>query len=236
MSEDYKMLQVGTGPNDMTGAQIDQTFSAGRFSVRPTEYNGLVGGVQGGHFAICTNFSNTAAKAAGGSDIFSLRWADPTKMFVLKRFNLSVATTTTYTASIIQDAALYKASGFSVAASGGTAVSAVVGAKMQASRMAASGVMAGGTGLAWISSGDALTAGTRTLDTYPLGYMTWLNPITTVNAPTTQDLFSTSSVYAHPLILGLNEGIVLQTPIGNGQAAGVSKWTIVMEWIETAVF
>ena len=102
--------------------------------------------------------------------------------------------------------------------------------------MASSGIATGGTGLAWISSGDLLTVGTRTLDTYPVGYGAWLNAITTINAPSALTLFDSSGPYDHPVVLGLNEGIVLQTPIGNAQAAGVSKFTVIMDWAEVPSF
>jgi hypothetical protein len=235
MSVDAAVQQAGWGPNDAFLQQIDPTFYAGRVSLKPLEYQ-AAGGVQGGHYRLATSYSSTAAKPAAGSDIFSLRWADPTKLFVLKRFLLYVATTTTYTASAVQDAALYKATGFTAAASSGTAVSIAVGGKLQSSRMAISGIATGGTGLAWISSGDLLTVGTRTLDTYPVGYGAWLNAITTINAPSALTLFDSSGPYDHPVVLGLNEGLVLQTPIGNGQAAGVSKFTVIMDWAEVPSF
>ena len=62
------------------------------------------------------------------------------------------------------------------------------------------------------------------------------NAITTPDVPFTGELFSAGAAGKHPLVLAANEGLVVQTPIGNGQAAGVSKWAFTMEWAEVAAY
>lgn len=237
MGADGQVQIVGGGANEPYITQIDPTFLAQRTSLKPLEFN-PTGGLLGGHHSICVNFSNTAAKPAAASDVFSLRWSDTTWLFVLLKLTLTVSTTTTYTASLIQDAALYKATGFTVAASAGTQVTAVLGSNQRMRMtMSPTKITTSGSGLLWISSGDLLTAGTRVIDSYPLGYMSWLNPITTVNAPSRYDLFDCSgNGHKHPIVLAANEGLVVQTPIGNAQAAGVSKWAFTMDWAEVTSF
>ena len=215
----------------------DASFGALRSSMRPLEYKSE-DGVLGGHYRMSFGYSSTAAKPAGGSDIMSLRWADSRFLFVLMRLELWIVTTTPYTASLNQDAALYRATGFSVAASAGTQIQPVAAGlqRMRPSQMA-DPLLASGGGLLWVSSGDLLTVGTRTLDTQPMGYGAWLNAITPPNLPSMVTLFEAwPEKGEHPLILGPNEGLVVQTPIGNGQAAGVSKFTFVMQWALVPVY
>jgi hypothetical protein len=236
MSEDYKMMQVGTGPNDMQGSQVDQTHAAARVSVRPLEHQGLVGGIQGGHFRASFSYSNTAAKPTAASPIFSLQNTDPVKLVLIKRVRAYIACTTAYTAAGAQDVALYHATGFTGADSGGTALAASTGAQQRLRVGNMASTILGTTLKGQISSGDTLTAGTRAVDSYPLGYAAWVNPAAAGAVAGPFDLFDADRLDDHPLVVALNEGIVITTPIGNGQAAGVSKWAITVDWAEVASY
>jgi hypothetical protein len=231
------VTQVGAGPNANVDVQVDPTNQASRLSIRPTEHQLNNGSAQGGHYTTTFSYSNTAAKPTAGSDIVSMRWALNNMFFVLKRLSVWVVTTTTYTATANQDIALFKANGFSVAASAGTQVVPSSGPAQRArvSNMAATALGTGG-GFLWISSGDLLTVGTRVLDTQGAGYFAYLNPITTVNQPQFGVLYEDRNTGQHPWVISANEGFVIQTPIGNGQVAGVSKYTFVMEHMEVPAF
>ncbi len=235
MSSDAVVQLGGFGPNADLVQNVDPSHLAARVSLRPLEH-APIGGPVGGHYRMVFGFSNTAAKPAASSDIVSLRWLDPRFLFVLRSLKASIVTTTPYTATLNQDLALFKASGFSVAASAGTQVLPVAGTaqRLRAGNMAPTLLGAGG-GLLWVSSGDALTVGTRTLDTQGCGYGAFLNAITTPNEPKELTLFD-APPGTHPIVLGTNEGLVIQTPIGNGQAAGVSKFTFTMDWSEVPAF
>ncbi len=235
MSADAVVQLGGFGPNADLVQNVDPSHLAARVSLRPLEH-APVGGPVGGHYRMIFGFSNTAAKPAGGSDVVSLRWLDPRFLFVLRSLKVAVVTTTTYTATLLQDLALFKASGFSVAASSGTQILPIAGAaqRLRLGNMNPTLIGAGG-GLLWVSSGDALTVGTRTLDTQGCGYGAFLNPITTPNEPKELTLFDVAPGN-HPMVLGTNEGFVIQTPIGNGQVAGVSKFTFTMDWSEVPAF
>ena len=234
MSEDAQVQLVGFGANDSFEAQVDPSSFALRASLRPLEYQ-VVGGTQGGHYRAAFSYSNTAAKPAAGSPVFSIRWSDPVRLFALKRLQLWLACTTAYTAAGAQDAALWKVTGFSSADTGGTALSAVAGGqqRLYVGKMAATGL--GSSAIGQISSGDTLSAGTRTPETYPLGYAAWVNPAAAGAVVGPFTLFDTLAA-DHPLICGVNEGFIVTTPIGNAQAAGVSKWSIWMDWAEIPSF
>jgi hypothetical protein len=220
--------------------QVDQSHAAARISVRPTEHI-QIGGSIGGHYVMAFGYSNTAAKPAAASDVVSLRWADSRMLFQLMYLKVWVVCTTTYTATMCQDLALYKVINFSVAASGGTQITPSGGSaqRMRMNNMnptlIGTGVLGAG-GLLWVSSGDLLTTGTRVLDTQPCGYVAWQNPITTPNSPIFLELFETRDVKQHPITLAANEGLVIQTPIGNAQVAGVSKFTFIMGYAELPAF
>lgn len=229
----YNMQLTGQGANDSVIAQVDLTFLSGRTNLRPLEY--IVNGITGGHYQLVALYSNTAAKPAAASDVLSLRWTDSRLFLVLKRLTIFSICTTGYTAAGAQDFSLYKATGFSVAASGGTQVIPVA-ATGQAVRstMKKSG-LDGSSGVLWVSSGDTLTAGTRTLDTQASGYVQFANPAT-VGSAQQSDLFNLRDFGEHPMVLTANEGLVIQTPIGNAQAAGVSKYGFQVEWAEVAAY
>jgi hypothetical protein len=227
----------GAGPNDNIEQQVDPSHQAGRISLRPVEHQLQGGQAPGGHYTTIFGYSNTAAKPAAGSDVVSFRWADTKMLFLLKRLLVWAVTTTAYTASANQDLALLRANAFSVAASGGTQIVPAAGPAQRA-RISGMGPTLLGTtsGLLWASSGDLLTVGTRTLDTQGAGYFAYLNAITPINAPSFGVLYDQRNSGEHPWILGVNEGFVIQTPIGNGQAAGVTKYTFVMEHAEVPAY
>ena len=236
MGADAEVKIAGTGPNADEYQQVDPSHLAARVSTRPYEHAPL-GGPVGGHYRMTFGYSNTAAKPAAASDIVSMRWVDSRLLFTLKSLFAWVTTTTTYTATLNQDMAFYRAMAFSVAASAGTQIIPIAGGgqRMRVSGMNPSLLGLGG-GALWVSSGDLLTTGTRTLDTQPMGYGAWRNPITTPDIPVFINLFDQDHNNDHPLIFGPGEGFVVQTPIGNAQAAGVSKFQFVMEWAEVAAF
>src|SRR5438876_8361409 len=220
MSE-YPVRITGFGVNDDVIAQLDPTHDAIRDSTRPLEH--IVAGVMGGHYAMVATYSSTAAKPAAGSDVFSLRWTDSRFYFVLLRMTVFCIATTAYTAAGSQDLALFVARDFSVSPSGGTQVTPLAGGQVVRSGNMKKTGLDGSSGVLWVSSGDLLTTGTRTLDTQPIGYFQYANPATAGGAAV-GDLFDSRDFGEHPLVVTANEGVVVQTPIGNAQAAGVSKY------------
>lgn len=226
----------GAGSNSNIEAQIDPTHQAIRANLKPLEH--IVNGKQGGHYFMSMLYSNTVAKPAAGSDVFSLRWTDTNMLLVLKRITIQAVITTGYTAAGAQDFSIYKATGFSVSPSAGTQIiPSTASQKARSSNMAASG-LGGASGVLWVSSGDLLTTGTRTLDTQPFGYCQLFNGTTVGSGQpmVAQVLYEIRDFGVHPIILSQNEGLVIQTPIGNAQAAGVSKFGITMEWAEVSAY
>lgn len=221
----------GAGWQENIEAQVDPTHNALRVNLRPTEH--AQAGTIGGHFNAVFSFSNTAAGPAANSDLLSLRWTDSKMLFVLKKVVFNLAVTTAFTTAQAVDAALYKATAFTASPSGGTALApASVAQRSRSANMA--GSLIGNTGIGQISSGAALTAGTRTLDTYPSGYAA-IAATATVGAAGQATIFDVRDFGVHPIVLGANEGIVIQNTIANG-AAGVAKYSFTMSWAEVPVY
>lgn len=231
--QSYPVQLAGIGVNDDVLAQVDPTHDASRVNLRPLEH--VSSGVIGGHYFCVASYSNTAAKPAAGSDVASLRWTDSRFFFVLKRLAVNLIATTGYTAAGAQDLALYVARDFSVAPSGGTQVVPLAGGQVARSGNMKKTGLDGTSGVLWVSSGDLLTTGTRTLDTQPAGYLSYANP-TAVGGAAAGDLFNLRDFGLHPIVLTAGEGLVVQTPIGNAQAAGVSKYALTFEWAEVPAY
>jgi len=229
----YPVEIVGYGVNDGILQQVDPTHDAARLSIRPLEH--VIAGMIGGHYAMVATYSNTAAKPAAGSDVFSMRWTDSRFYFVLLRLTAFNLVTTAYTAAGAQDLSLYVARDFSVSPSAGTQVIPLAGGQVVRSGNMKKTGLDGSSGVLWVSSGDLLTTGTRTLDTQPIGYFQYANPAA-AGSPASGELFDSRDFSEHPLVLTANEGLVVQTPIGNAQAAGVSKYGFRMEWAEVGAF
>lgn len=224
---------VGFGVHGDVLQQVDPTQDASRVSIRPMEH--VIAGMIGGHYLMAATYSNTAAKPAAGSDVLSLRWTDSRFYFVLLRLSVYSLVTTAYTAAGAQDMALFVARDFSVSPSGGTQVVPLAGGQVVRSGNMKKTGLDGSSGVLFVSSGDLLTTGTRTLDTQPIGYFQYANPAA-AGSPASGDLYDSRDFGEHPLILTANEGLVVQTPIGNAQAAGVSKYGFRMEWAEVGAF
>ncbi len=170
----YPVEIVGYGVNDGILQQVDPTHDAARLSIRPLEH--VIAGMIGGHYAMVATYSNTAAKPAAGSDVFSMRWTDSRFYFVLLRLTAFNLVTTAYTAAGAQDLSLYVARDFSVSPSAGTQVIPLAGGQVVRSGNMKKTGLDGSSGVLWVSSGDLLTTGTRTLDTQPIGYFQYANP------------------------------------------------------------
>ena len=82
---------TGFGPNSSEPAQVDPTTGALRVSLRPIDYTPSFGGVIGGHYKIGTMTGTMAAGIASLAQVFQVRWADPSKLFLLQRMLVQCA-------------------------------------------------------------------------------------------------------------------------------------------------
>jgi hypothetical protein len=215
----------GTGANAGILAQVDPLFQALRVSHRPIDVTG------GGWFSQALVSGALTGVAAGGS-VFQFRMAAAGVFALVRRIRLSALTTTAFTSTQQQlDFALYVARSYTVNGTGGNV--GTLSGNTSKYRTSYSEIQA--TDLR-IASTAALGAGTWTLDSSPLSYMTgWSGGLGTgilQPAPILQ-----YDAEDHPLVLnGSNEeglNIEMITAMGTG---GVIKLYIDIEWAEVTSY
>jgi len=196
-------------------------------NVRPPPFGSL--GIYRGAF---TTGAITATLGAS-SPLFSFRWTDATRLALIQRVLASAYVVATITTSVPFDLAAYFARSFTASDSAGTAITVSTGQKLRTS-MGASLV-----GDMRIASTGLLTAGTRSLDTYPLGRIAGTSGTVVgtqffgANSPLA--LIDAVQAQTHPVVLAQNEGIIVQSPLA-GPATGTFTVLVVIEWAEVAAY
>lgn len=170
-----------------------------------------------------------AAGLAANAPVFSLRYGG-TGFAVIKRVTVSAGNAGTAFAAGVANFSLYDARAFTASDSGGTAATLTGNngkLKTSFATTAVSDIR--------ISSTATLTAGTRTLDTDPLGAV--VVPISTtassVMASSGTVLMDPKNAGDYPLVLATNEGFVIQATV---PATGTWSFSVFVEWDEYQVY
>ena len=223
----------GFGPNSGEPAQVDPTTSALRVSLRPIEYTPSFGGPIGGHYKIGTITGTMAAGIASLAPVFQVRWADPSKLFLLQRIIVQCSTGTGFAATTLGcPLELRVGHGSTANGSGGTALAPSSISNRMRTMMAAS---------AFVTSGEIRIATTATL-TAATGNTAEPNavgqcmgaPNATLAQSVQMVLFETTPAGDHPLIL--NSGDTLSIRTVTPAATGTWFMALTMEWVEAINF
>ena len=223
----------GFGPNSGEPAQVDPSSSALRVSLRPIEYTPSFGGTIGGHYKIGTLTGLMAAGIASLASVFQVRWADPSKLFLLQRMLVQCATVTGFAATSLGcPLELRVGHGSTANGSGGTALAPSSISNRMRTIMAASGFVTSGE--IRIATTGALTAATgNTAEPNAIGQCMGAANATLVQSPQ-MILFESSAAGDHPLIL--NSGDTLSIRTVTPAATGTWSMAVTMEWIEAINF
>lgn len=216
--------------NGGTIAEIDGTdFRALRTTLRPIDDGAL------GHYSLGAGTGVLPAALGANSEIFQFRWTDATRLCVINRITLSAAVSTTmFAAGVPVQIDLVKATAWSAAGTGGTAIAPAALLKKRTS-MGSSLVASGDIRIATTA---ALGAGTKTLEGSALAMLMAPGPITgalngQIIAPGTPLLYNVPGE-DHPLVLAQNEGFVVRSvavpPTGTWQV------TVQVDWTEAPAF
>lgn len=170
---------------------------------------------------------------AAGAPLFSMRWGDATRLCLILKVSVSVVATAAATVAGPVDRQLIVARSFTVADSGGTAISLTGNQQKHRTSQATSLVSD-----MRIATTAALTAGTRTLDGVGVGIAAagmssgLLTVMVNVTLIPKVDLFSAyAGEIMYPLVLAQNEGIIVR--MVNAQPTGSSLLTYVdVTWAE----
>lgn len=195
-------------------AEVDATHKAQRASLRPAQVLS---------WSSIADKTGLVTVLAANATLFSLRNTGANVVLV-RRVQMQWITTTTFTAAQRLEYGLYIAS-FSSADAGGTALNA--GSGKHRTTMSTPAIEAR------IALTTALTAGSRTLSPSPVGIAAMFS--NAVGATMQQTSLLSQDAGDHPIVLGTNEGLVLNNLVLMG-AAGVGVVYLNVEFAEAASY
>jgi hypothetical protein len=221
----------GFGSNVDTFAQVDPSYDALRASLRPIETQTDPQGPAGGHYAVNTQTGLMAAGIASAAQVFQMRWADPTKLFILKKLTVQCATCTGFAATALgAPLQLFIGHGSTANGSGGAAVG-LAGGKGRSSQGSTSFATSGEIRVATTA---ALTAATgQTLEGQAVGGCMGAPNATLAQSPVMM-LWEQRDFGDHPLILLAGDTLAVLTL--NPAATGTWTANLTMTWAETVVY
>jgi hypothetical protein len=221
----------GVQSNVDTFMQVDPTYDALRASLRPYEVQTDPQGPTGGHYFVSAQTGTMSAGIASAAQVFQIRWADSTKLFVLKKLKVQCATLTAFAAtSAGVPLQLFVGHGSTANGSGGTSVS-LAGGKGRASQGSTSFATSGEIR---VSSTAALTAATgQTLEGQPVGGCMGATQLTNTQSPEMY-LFDQRDFGDHPLVLVAGDTLAVLTL--NPGATGTWIAAFTMSWLEVVSF
>ena len=207
---------------------------------KPHDYGAL------GHYrAILTTGSIAAGMAANG-ELVQMRWVDATRFCVITHVAvLEFRNITTAFAVGPYNFNLIRSTAWSADGGGGGAIA--VGDPQLQVRSASMGASLFSTGLR-LATTAALTAGTKTFDTLPMGacfgnvgstpaiaqlYIPAGAPVTGYGGPGVDLLNPDTGGGEHPIVLAQNEGVSIRA---NVPATGVWIASFLVKWIEVPAF
>src|SRR6266403_3093546 len=195
---------------------VDPTFQAARISIRPYDY-ALAGQILG-HYRVAA--STTAALQSANSIQLSMRWADPSRYFVLQRLSAGLTFVTTVTAQRLDPLILTVQRSYT-ANETTNATSILPSGNTGKARVNMGTTLV--TQLAVASAAAGISGGTRTADGQAASSLTF-NPTygaTNSGGAPTDDLIRYDQLGMHPLVFSVNEGFTVAwgpTALGTGTA------------------
>jgi hypothetical protein len=212
-------------------ADVDgTTFRAQRSVMRPVDHGAF------GHYSYGGFSGIIPAALAANSEIYQFRWTDATRLCVIRKVRIAACVTTTFfAAGVPVQIDLVKATGWSAAGTGGTAVSPAATLKKRTS-MGSSLVASGDMRIATTA---ALGAGTKTLEANSLQAIVAAGPITAslngeIIAPGTILWQAEVGDGEHPLVLVANEGFVIRSVAV--PATGTWQIAVQVDWAEVTAY
>jgi len=173
---------------------------------------------------IITGASGALTTVAADAAVWSMQWTSASLIAVVKRVSIALGVTTAYGTAQTTAYGLYFARSFTVADSGGTALTLTTNNGKMDTNFPTTAV-----GGLRISTTGALTDGTRTLDAQPNDVVTF--GTTALGFAFNWDFQFGGTEEKSQLILRQNEGLVLNNLILMG-ATGVVKLYVTVEWAE----
>lgn len=227
MSKEF-VLTGAPAPFVTAGAPVaaDWSHAAVRTSIRPLDH--VIGGRTLGHYYVGGGTGSLAGAIASNSTLAWIRWADATSYFVLIRLAVTIVSPAV-SSPVFTSWSLSHISGTTAAAAG--AGSTVLTPSRARQNMSPSLLTA---------SGEIRVAGTGGLSINGIGDTSFMSAggyfNANANAATSLlELYQWRGLGQHPVVLGQNEALQIQTPSG-WAASNTQIWFFVFEWAEVAAF
>jgi hypothetical protein len=214
------VIQSATTTDILT---VDPTMKSFRTSMKPDELTG--------DFQVSAITGAMTVIAAAGP-VFSFRYAPGFgQLCVVKRISITATVTAGFTAGQQLGYGVFVARNFLASDSGGTALAPFTGSNQKIrTALNSSGVTD-----CRISTTGVLTAGTRTLDTQPLGLTYAYAATTTAGTIINNVQLISYNFNDYPLVLQNNEGFVIANQVLQG-AGGTVGLVVNVEWFETDAY
>ena len=210
-----------------SGVVVDaggSTFRSLKVQQMPLDYGAL------GIYRKSLLSGTMAAGLAANSEVFQFRWTDATRLCAVRRIVLDgFAGSATAFAAGFAKIDIVPARAWSADGAGGTSATLTGNnAKLRTSM---------GTpllGAARIASTAALTVGTKTLDTDPIGQISFgIGTAVSVNYLGHVPLFGEDIGPEHPLVLAQNEGFAMRATV---PATGTWQFGVTVSWAELTAY
>lgn len=213
--------------------EVDGTvFRAGRVTGRPLDHGAF------GHYRMGVTTGTLAAALAANSELFQFRWTDATRLCIVQKVLVSAGANVAATAAGLVNLDLSIARSWSAAGTGGTAATLTGNNQKVRSNMGTTLL-----GEARIATTAALGAGTKTLDSQPIGNVfagIGTGAITTalnLNFIDKIDLIEVDAdMSIHPVVLTQNEGLVVKTGATAFPASMTWGLSVTIVWAEASNF
>lgn len=185
----------------------------------------------GGAYRIALKTGAVAAGVAAAAPLFAIQWTDTQTRMVIQSLNLNVVVTTAYGTAQTLAFSLFAARAFTVADSGGTAITTTQTLDQALDRNMGQSRLFAGNGDMRIATTAAITAGTRTLDDQPM--YTWVSGLSATLTQATQNYPIEFGILdaTNPMTLRQNDGLVITNDVLLG-ATGVIVVYLAIEWTE----
>lgn len=185
-----------------------------------------------GQFQLSQTVALVTTQAANGT-LFSLRWTDTSKFFVLLRLAMTAMQTANHTANLLNERfQAFVARGFTAADSIGTAIT-LTGNNAKVMTACDTSVVADAR-FSTVAAG--LTVGTRVLDANPFAelHAAFIQTTSaTIYQPSYKEEWKPDLDKGKaPIILSANEGIIIRGPTTVFGAAGTADLGIDLSWAE----
>lgn len=210
-------------------AEVDGTvYRALRVTLRPVDYGAL------GSYRLSMISGTMAAGLAAASDVFQARWTDASNLALIWGVQVDGmgGSATVFTAGFANFKLFFSRS-WSVDGSGGNSATITGNNNKLRTAMATTSMSA-----IRASATAALTAGTKTNDSQPMGQITYaIGTTASVNYLSQVGLYGSNSLEdggnPAPLVLAQNEGVTVQATV---PATGTWQFGVTMSWSEVTSY